>query len=304
MPPSRSGKSLGISVKSSLRTLQILEYIDSQQRAVTIAELSESLDFPQSSTSTLVQSMINAGYLVVEHDGRSILPSSRVAALGSWVEPSVSRADIKCLMTEVSERTNQTILLGVPSDLCVRYVEVIPGRHAMRLDIPVGSRLPLMEAGMGRLLLSEMPDQTVEELWQQTKRRVRNEGAQGIRTSDVSNLWNANPFVSPLSEIMEELKQIRRTGFAISLGRISLGAGIVCVALPRGPLEQPIGLGIGGLSELISRDADQILSFVHDAAGKLGIPLKPDRESARAAEGKSGRSQNSVKQRNRGLGCP
>ena len=203
MPPSRSGKSLKISVKSSLRTLQILEYIDSKQRAVTIVELSASLGFPQSSTSTLVQSMINAGYLVVDHDGRGILPSSRVVALGNWVEPSISRADIRSLMVEVGERTNQTILLGVPSDLCVRYIDVIPGRHAMRLDIPVGARLPLMEAGMGRLLLSEMTDETVKELWRQTKQRVKQEGAQGIRPSDVSNLWNANPFVSPLAEITQ-----------------------------------------------------------------------------------------------------
>ncbi|WP_050386193.1 IclR family transcriptional regulator [Bradyrhizobium pachyrhizi] len=271
-------------MKSSLRTLQILEYIDSRQRAVTIAELSASLAFPQSSTSTIVQSMINAGYLVVDHDSRGILPSSRVAALGNWVEPSVSRADVRSLMVAVGERTSQTILLGVPSDLCVRYIDVIPGRHAMRLDIPVGSRLPLMEAGMGRLLLSEMPDQTVEELWQQTKRRVKDEGAQGIRPSDVSNLWNANPFVSPLPEIMEELKQIRRTGFAISLGRISLGAGIVCVAMPRGPLEQPIGLGIGGLSELISRDAQQILSVVRDAASESGIALKMRSGTTRTSE--------------------
>ena len=92
MPPSRSGKSLGISVKSSLRTLQILEYIDSKQRAVTIAELSDSLDFPQSSTSTLVQSMINAGYLVVDHDGRSILPSSRVAAFPNPFSRAMSNA--------------------------------------------------------------------------------------------------------------------------------------------------------------------------------------------------------------------
>jgi IclR family transcriptional regulator, acetate operon repressor len=274
MPPLRSGKSLEISVKSSLRTLQILEYIDSRQCAVTIAELSASLDFPQSSTSTLVQSMINAGYLVVDHDGRRILPSSRVASLGSWIEPSVSRTDIRSLMVAVGERTNQTILLGVPSDLCVRYIDVIPGRHAMRLDIPVGARLPLMEAGMGRLLLSEMTDDMVKELWHQTKQRVRQEGAQGIRPSEVSNLWNANPFVSPLAEIVAELQEIRRRGFAVSLGRISLGAGIVCIALPRGPLEQPIGLGIGGLSELISRDARQILSIVREEANALGITLK------------------------------
>lgn len=289
MPPLRTGKSLEISVKSSLRTLQILEYIDAKQRAVTIAELSASLGFPQSSTSTLVQSMINAGYLVVDHDGRRILPTGRVAALGNWVEPSVPRADIRSLMVAVGERTNQTILLGVPSGLCVRYIDVIPGRHAMRLDIPVGARLPLMEAGMGRLLLSEMTDETVKELWQQTKQRIKQEGAQGIRPSEVSNLWNANPFVSPLSEIIGELREIRRTGFAISLGRISLGAGIVCVALPRGPLEQPIGLGIGGLSELISRDARQILSIVRSAASELGIALKLRGDATQAPDGRKAR---------------
>jgi IclR family acetate operon transcriptional repressor len=286
MPPPRSGKSLEISVKSSMRTLQILEYIDSRQCSVTISELCTSLGFPQSSTSTLVQSMINAGYLVVDHDGRRILPSSRVAALGNWIEPSISRADIRSLMVAVGERTNQTILLGVPADLCVRYIDVIPGRHAMRLDIPVGARLPLMEAGMGRLLLSEMTDETVRELWQQTKRRVKEEGAQGIQPSEVSNLWNAKPFVSPLPDIVSELKQIRRSGFAISLGRISLGAGIVCVALPRGPLEQPIGLGIGGLSELISRDAQQILSIVHEAASELRIVLRSYDDPLKIAESK------------------
>ena len=117
---------------------------------------------------------------------------------------------------------------------------------------------------MGRLLLSEMPEAMVKDLWQQTKERIRSEGAQGIRPSEVSNLWNANPTVSPLAEIEAEIETIRRDGFAISLGRISFGAGIIAVALPRRPLEQPIGLGIGGLSELIARDADQILDIIRE----------------------------------------
>jgi IclR family transcriptional regulator, acetate operon repressor len=276
VPPTRSGKSTEVSVKSSLRTLQILEYCDSMQRGVTIAELASGLGFPQSSTSTIVQSMINAGYLVVDHDGRRILPSSRVAALGTWVEPVVSRADIRSLMVALSERTNQTILLGVPADLCIRYIDAIPGRHAMRLDIPIGSRLPLTESGMGRLLLSEMPDQVVKELWRKTREKVSAEGARGIRPSEVSNLWNADPVVSPLGEIMAELQTIRKAGYAISLGRISFGAGIICVPLPRRPLEQPIGLGIGGLSELIARDTRSILKIVNEESQRLGIRLASD----------------------------
>ncbi|MBI5132951.1 MAG: helix-turn-helix domain-containing protein [Rhodopseudomonas palustris] len=276
----RSPQSVAVSVKSSLRTLQILEYIDARRRGVTIAELVDALKAPQSSVSTLVQSMINAGYLAVGHDQRQILPTSRVAALGSWIEPVISGAEIRALMLAIGERTGQTILLGVPTDLCVRYIDVVPGRHAMRLDIPIGTRLPLMEAGMGRLLLSEMPEQTVRELWTKTRDTIRKHGAEGLRPSDVSNLWNAAPKVSPLSSVFADIDLIRRRGYAISLGRISYGAGIVCVALPRNPLDPPIGLGIGGLSELIERDADDLLDIIHKEATALNIPLKLVRTSA------------------------
>lgn len=274
MAPVRTRKSIEVSVKSSLRTLQILEYCDSVQRSVTIVELASQLGFPQSSTSTLVQSMINAGYLVVDRDGRQIYPSSRVAALGTWIAPAISQANIRSLMLALGEKTGQTILLGVPSDLCVRYIDMVPGRHAMRLDIPVGTRLPLTESGMGRLLLSEMPDNAVVDIWKSTRTRVKAGGARAIHASEISNIWNANPVVSPLDTIMKELSEIRSCGYAISLGRVTFGAGIICFALPRRPLEQPIGLGIGGLSAIIERDKRSILKIVNEEALLLGIKFE------------------------------
>ena len=138
---------------------------------------------------------------------------------------------------------------------------------------------------MGRLLLSEMPDDVVKELWLKTREKVGTEGAQSIRPSEVSNLWNANPVVSPLGEIMNELQTIRKAGYAISLGRISLGAGIICIPLPRRPLEQPIGLGIGGLSELIARDTGSILKIVSEESQRLGIRVASDLASSSGRRG-------------------
>ena len=274
MPPLRSRKSNEVTVKSSLRTLQLLEYCDSVQRGLTIAELAGGLSIPQSSTSTLVQSMINAGYLIVDPTSRRVFPSSRVAALGAWIEAPSAAADIHALMAKLGEKTGLTILLGVPSDLCVRYIHTVPGRHAMRLDIPVGARLPLTEAGMGRLLLSQLSDTAVEDVCARARAALKSSGARGIRASEIANLWNESPMVSPLDEIMVEVSQIRQSGYALSLGRVTLGAGILCVALPRRPLEQPIGLGIGGLSEVIQRDKHKLLALIAEEARHAGIPMQ------------------------------
>lgn len=274
--PSRTPKAAGVTVKSSMRTLEILEYCDAVRRPVTISELVAKLDYPQSSTSALVQSMINHGYLVLGPDGRGITPSARVSALGRWIEPSVPRAEMKTLMERVGAETGQTVLLGIPSGLCVRYIDVVPGRHLMRLDIPIGSRLPLVQSGMGALLLSAMTDAEVAQVLERTRERVARLGARGVEASALADLWNADPVVPRLEDVMAEIAIVRACGFSLSLGRVTLGAGIVCVSLPTQKGEQPIGLGVGGLSTLIARDRRAILSSIVDHADRVGIPIRVD----------------------------
>lgn len=269
----RTPKASEVSVKSSLRTLEILEYCDRVMRGVTISELVEKLEYPQSSTSVLVQSMINSGYLVLDADGRGITPSSRVSSLGRWIEPAAPRAEVKALMEVLGAQTGQTILLGVPHDLCVRYIDVVPGRHAMRLEIAIGSKLPLVESGMGRLLLAQMTDEEAKMLLARTRERVDAEGAAGVNASDLVNVWNANPVVPPWPDLRADLAEIRKNGFNVSLGRVTLGAGIVCAPLPWRAGERPMGIGVGGLSTAIAQDKDAILRLMVEESARLGIPI-------------------------------
>jgi DNA-binding IclR family transcriptional regulator len=274
VPRTRTAKAAGVTVKSSMRTLEILEYCDAVQRPVTVSELAARLDYPQSSTSTLVQSMVNHGYLVLGEDGRSVKPSSRVSALGRWVDPAGPGADVRALMDEVAAATGHTILLGVPSDLCVRYVDVIPSRHPMRLDIKVGDRLPLVRSGMGLLLLSRMPDAAVLQVAARTRERVAARGAAGVGATALANIWNDAPVVPDDSDLLAEVAAIRVRGYALSLGQVTHGAGILCIPVPASPESQGLsGLGIGGLSSLIARDEQAILEAVDAAARRLGLAI-------------------------------
>lgn len=268
-----SRKAADVSVKSSMRTLEILEYCDSVQRAVTVSELVGRLGYPQSSTSVLVQSMVNAGYLAHDINGRGVMPTGRVALLGRWTQPAIARPDLKRLMQSLGEITGQTIVLGVPHNIFVRYIDAVPGRLAMRLELPVGTRLPIVASGMGGLLLSAMDDDDVADAHRRTEEALANFGPEAIRASEIADIWNENPRITPLAVLMKEIGTIRARGYSISLDAIALGAGICCALLPTNPGEQPLGLGVAGLSAMIERDRDMILNAIVEEGSKLEIAI-------------------------------
>src|SRR5439155_290487 len=73
-------------VKSAGRVLQILELFDELQREARVSEIAERLGFPQSSTSMLLKSLAQLGYLDYDPGSRTFLPSPRVALLGAWLD--------------------------------------------------------------------------------------------------------------------------------------------------------------------------------------------------------------------------
>lgn len=271
---SRSRKGADVAVKSSMRTLEILEYCDSVQRAVTVSELCSRLGYPQSSTSVLVQSMVNAGYLAHDTAGRGVLPTGRVALLGRWMQPATARPDLKRLMESLGEIIGQTIVLGVPDNIFIRYIDSVPGRLAMRLELPVGTRLPIVASGMGHLLLSAMDNEMIADAHRRTEEALANFGPEAIRAADIADLWNENPRVPALPALLREVDAIRARGYAISMNAIALGAGIICVLLPTNPGEQPLGLGVAGLSAMIERDRGRILDTIVEEGHKLGISIR------------------------------
>jgi hypothetical protein len=74
-------------VKSAERVLKILEFFDDIQARATVMDIADTLGLPQSSTSSLLKSLVTLGYLEYEPSNRTYLPTGRVALLGSRVNP-------------------------------------------------------------------------------------------------------------------------------------------------------------------------------------------------------------------------
>jgi DNA-binding IclR family transcriptional regulator len=224
-------------VKSATRVLALLELFDRLERPASVTEIAREMGIPQSSTSMLVNSLIDRGYLTALPD-RRVQPTPRVSMLGRWVDERITDGRVTRLMRDLGEETGETILLGIASDIHVLYIAVIPATRAMRLHIPAGTRRPIADSGMGLMLLSAMDD---AEIFRRIARAAQ------AREPDAATLVP--------DDIMAEITAIRATGHALSASRIVPGAGIVCTLLPTADRSQPMAIGIGGQAfEVVARE--------------------------------------------------
>ena len=227
-------------VKSAIRVLEILEFFDRRHSEATVSDIARELRYPQSSTSILLQNLTELGYLQRGSTGKAYVPTIRVTVLGSWIAPMEKPGgDILALMQELGEMTGETIILATLTNDFVRYVHVVPATTAMRLHVGPGMIRPLATSGAGRLFMSTMGEDRIRTI-------VGRHNA--VEVEDTKRL--------SMAAVRKDLAAIRAAGYALSLDRITPGAGVVIVPLSPAVLGTPHAIAIGGLSKKIKDNSE------------------------------------------------
>jgi DNA-binding IclR family transcriptional regulator len=234
-----------LQVKSAVRVLEVFEFFDRVQREATVGEIARELGYPQSSASVLLASLAERGYLCHGVDRRSYFPTPRVTMLGSWLEPMlVPSGPVQQLMRELGDATGDTVILGTPLRDQVQYIHVVPATTTMRLHVGPGTLRPLLTSGLGRLFLMDMPEDQLRHLV------LRHNDGPDV-TEKIS-----------LAALRRDLQTIRAQGYAVSLNRVSAGAGVIGVRLPVEAGNWPLAIGIGGWSRNIRSRQDEIVGLL------------------------------------------
>jgi DNA-binding IclR family transcriptional regulator len=237
---------MSATVKSAARVLEVFEYFDRIRRAATVTEISRALGYPQSSTSVLLRSLVELGYLEQDEGRRSYLPTPRVTLLGSWIEPLLAPGgEIMRLMDELGEQTGETIILGLPSGDAVRYIHVVQATNAMRLHVGNGTLRPMAISGMGRLFMSQMDEARVRRIVERYNAQL---GGDEGRLN--------------LAAVRRDLASIRAEGHVPSFDRVAQGAGGISVLLPVAPHGVPMAVAIAGLSRTINDNRERFLQLI------------------------------------------
>lgn len=238
-------------VKSAVRVMQVLEFFDQIQRDARVSEIVEHLGYPQSSTSALLKSLVQTGYLDYLPTTRSYMPSPRLALLGSWIGGSPVRdGSIGRMMDELSEETGETILLASSNGIYAKYIHVVQATNSLRLHVPLGTQRTLVWSAMGAALLSDMSDDAIRLL----VRRTNAEAPSGQKTVNIE-------------KTIDNVNQFRKNGYFFSRGMVIPGAGVISMRLPIRSAEpgRPLAIGIGGLLDSIEDRERRLVRLLRNA---------------------------------------
>lgn len=235
-------------VKSAARVLQLLEHFDAERRPMAVAEIAAHHDWPASSTSALMSSLVTLGYLEYVPGKRLYRPSVRVALLGDWIHRDLLKeGQLARLMEHLNEVTGETIVLAAQNGLQSQYLRVLQGTNALRLHLPIGTMRPLFGSGTGCMLLSAMDAAAVRTL----ARRFNASVPQSKRVD--------------VEEVLANLAKDRVKGFSISLNQFTMHSGLIAMLLPVVPGEQALALGISGLTVRLLENEQKYVQLVRKA---------------------------------------
>jgi IclR family acetate operon transcriptional repressor len=198
-------------VQSLTRAFDLLEHLAYAGGSATLSQLAAESGLPLPTIHRLMRSLVATGYVRQDPSRRYALGprlirlgESASQMLGSWAMPYLAG-----LVDQIGETANGAILEGD----AVVYVAQVPSPHSMRMFTEVGRRVSPHSTGVGKALLSTLPDEQVLEIVERTGMP-----AQTSRT------------ITDPDDLLRALEQARRLGYTTDDGEQE--EGVRCVAVP------------------------------------------------------------------------
>lgn len=240
-------------VKSAGRVLEILEYFDDVKHRARASDITERFGYPQSSTSYLLKSLIQMGYLEFNPSSRTYMPTTRVALLGSWIwESAISDGTLIRLMKTIGASTGQTVVLGARNGIYAQYIHVIETENGFPIHVPTGTCRLLVWSAAGFALLSNEREQTIRLLVLRTNAEVRN-----------------LPHKIKLREVLANVGTVLRQGYFLSDGLVTPGGAHISMPLPvEATRGRALVIGVSGRSDVIRRDEARIVEAMQSAIAR------------------------------------
>lgn len=233
-------------IKSAARTLKVLELFQEQRQPLRLTYIFEKLGYPQSSTTTLLKSMVVLGYLNYDRASRTYFPTPRVAALGDWINHRLFGAGgIERLIATIFEQTNETVVISSQNDIFIQHLRVLQPTHPHKIAMTEGSMRVLPHSAAGLVLMSQMSAKTVDKLCRHVNAYL------GGSTNRID-----------IPQLQVQLDWIRREGYSLLAAFPYPNAAAIAMLLPSTPHGVRLTLGVGGLNSRIARKKTEILEIM------------------------------------------
>ena len=196
------------------RALDVFELLAKNTGGLTLSEISAETKYSKNSIFRIVCTLQDCGYVLKEGDGRKIVMSRKLAALGyaGFGESNIVEKSMDVIRAMRDEFGESAMIGTLLQEDCV-LLEQAPGRHPFKFLGEIGMRIPSLASAPGKAIFAFLPK---DEL----KTRVE---------KLTFKIYNDNT-ISNKADFYKEMDVIRETGYSLDRGEEI--AGVHCIGAP------------------------------------------------------------------------
>lgn len=207
-------------VKSALRTLDIIEFVVAHPQGPIAQDIAAALDIPVSSLSYLLGTLADRGYLV--RDGRRYRPGPGLERLALPAEALTLAERVRPLVQVLRSELDETASFMVRAGWQVEALVTEASGQALRYAIEAGHLKPLHALAAGKAILSTLSEAELDRYFAEVPRAR----------------YTARTVVDE-AELRAQLAQVRRDGVAAATEENT--PGICGLAVPAWLGGEPVG---------------------------------------------------------------
>jgi IclR family KDG regulon transcriptional repressor len=215
MAPSRSQKPNNL-VQTIERTSLILDILGQSPQGISIRDLSEKIKLPKGTTHRLISSLSYFGYARQDSKTRNYFLGFKLVELGNLLSQLDLRREAEPFLRDLAERTKETVHMVFLDRGEIVYIDKVELDHnpsGLRMASRVGLRNPAHSSAVGKVLLSHLTEEELNDLIQEKGLPKRTENT-----------------ITDSIQLKEHLKAVRAQGCAVDDEENE--RGIRCVAAP------------------------------------------------------------------------
>lgn len=149
-------------VKATRRSFDVLEVLYEMDNA-RLTDIADALDLPDSTVHNHLSTLVECGFVTKDEETYRI--SLRFLTFGEFARSRYKISDVcRRELADLANETSESASAVVTEDGLGYVLAHEPGDTSLPIDLYPGKQIPLHATSFGKVILAELPDETVDEI--------------------------------------------------------------------------------------------------------------------------------------------
>jgi len=245
-------------INSVVKSLNILDCFSREVKELKLTEISNMLEIPKSTTSNLVYTLVDMGYLEQNSENGKFRLGTKLFMLGKIFEYHFNLIEVaRPYMERLRNKFNEAVHLSIPYETEGVCVEKIEGDSTLGMNSQVGKKLPLHCTASGKLFLSGMSKEKLEKT-----------------LVNIDLFKRTETTITDVNILRKEIEVIREKGYSMAVEEGEVGITSMAVPIYNYKGELIASISIAGPTARLSDDSrEQIILEMLKASKTISSKL-------------------------------